>query len=123
MIGHIILTALLLIVLDTFWFSWSLPNVYQSTFTQIQGSPISLKISGGLVAWVLIASGLNYFAIIKGDVWASAFRGALLGFIVYGVYNATNYATFKDYPLSTGVIDTTWGTFASAFVSGVISYF
>jgi uncharacterized membrane protein len=83
---------------------------------------MTLKTSGGLVAWILIASGLNYFAIVKGDVWTSMFKGALFGLIVYGVYNGTNYATFTDYPLSTAAIDTLWGTFASALVSAVISY-
>lgn len=122
MIGQIILTALFLIILDTFWFSWSLQNVYQPTFTKIQGSPMTLRTSGGLVAWILIAYGLNYFAIVKQDVWTSMFRGALFGFIVYGVYNGTNYATFNEYPLETAVIDTVWGTFASALVSAVISY-
>lgn len=121
MIGQIIFTALFLIVLDTFWFSWSLPNVYQPSFTKIQGSPMTLKVGGGLVAWILIALGINYFAVIKDNVWTSLFRGALFGFIVYGVYNATNYATFKDYSLSIATIDTLWGTFAAAFVSAVIA--
>lgn len=121
MIGLILLTTLLLIILDTFWFSWSLSNVYQPTFTKIQGSPLSLKLGGGLMAWLLIASGLNYYAIVKGDVWNSTLRGALFGFIVYGVYNATNYATFNDYTLSTATYDTVWGTFASALVSSIVA--
>lgn len=121
MINYII-TALFLIILDIFWFSWSMSNVYQFTFTEIQGAPLLLKISGGIVAWILIASGLNYFAIVKEDILGSSIRGALFGLIVYGVYNATNYATFNKYHISTAIIDTMWGTFASGIVSAAVAF-
>lgn len=35
--------------------------------------------------------------------------GAIFGLIVYGIFNSTNYAIFKDYPVSIGLIDTVWG--------------
>ncbi|MDE3157076.1 MAG: DUF2177 family protein [Acidobacteriota bacterium] len=39
---------------------------------------------------------------------------ALLGLVVYGVYDFTNYSTLRDWPLTLAVVDTAWGTVASA---------
>lgn len=119
MIVNIIITVIFLIIFDTFWFQWSLPNVYQPTFDRIGNT--TFRLSGGIVAWMLIAAGLNYYAIIKGDIISSALRGALFGFIVYGVYNATNYAILTEYDLRTATIDTAWGMCVSGLVSALVS--
>lgn len=121
MIGYIIFTCVILIVFDIIWFSWSLPNIYEPTIIKIQRMPITLKIMGGLISWFLIAFGINYFVVIKENKILSAIRGLLFGFIVYGVYNSTNYAIFNNYSISTSIIDTLWGTFIVGFVSAIIS--
>jgi uncharacterized membrane protein len=111
----LLLTTLVFIILDLFWFSWSLDAIYKPTFAAVQKSPLELRIAGGLVAWFLLAVGIRYFAIgetTTATTTKSLFlRGALLGAVVYGVYNGTNYATLKDYPISTAIADTMWGIF------------
>jgi uncharacterized membrane protein len=44
----------------------------------------------------------------------AAAYGALLGFVVYGVYDFTNLATLRHYPVKLAIVDVAWGTFASA---------
>ncbi len=114
----LLLTTLVFIILDLFWFSWSLDAIYRPTFAAVQKSPLELRIAGGLVAWFLLAVGIRYFAIGGNDNLTTTtnlqslfLRGALLGAVVYGVYNGTNYATLKDYPVSTAIADTLWGMF------------
>jgi uncharacterized membrane protein len=46
--------------------------------------------------------------------------GAFFGFVVYGIYNATNYAIFTNYNPITAIIDTLWGTFVF-FIATYIS--
>jgi hypothetical protein len=49
----LLLTALLLVILDIVWFSWSLDAVYKPAFLATQGSPLDLRVAGGALAWVL----------------------------------------------------------------------
>jgi uncharacterized membrane protein len=44
-------------------------------------------------------------------------RAALLGFVVYGVYNLTNLATLVNYSAHVAAIDTVWGVSAITVIS------
>lgn len=119
----LLLTALVFIMLDLVWFSVSLKPIYEPTFQAIQGSPLNMRIGGGIVAWILLALGIRYFGVAGSGTKTDLFiRGAMLGFVVYGVYNGTNYATLTNYPVSTAIADTMWGTFATG-IGTVISSF
>jgi uncharacterized membrane protein len=43
--------------------------------------------------------------------------GALLGLIVYGVYDFTNYSTLRQWPFVLTLADVAWGTAATAAAS------
>lgn len=119
---HFILSFLLLVILDLLWFSWSVKNIYQPTYEAIQKAPFQTRMMGGVAAWLLLALGATAFSITPGQPLESLKKGALLGLITYGVYNGTMYATLIDYPLSTALIDTAWGTFAIGTTSLLMSY-
>ncbi len=36
-------------------------------------------------------------------------NGALMGLIIYGVYDMTNYSTLKDFPVHVAFADMAWG--------------
>mgnify|MGYP001228872730 CR=1 FL=1 len=55
---------------------------------------------------ILLVFGLYYFIISQNKKVFDAF---LLGLVIYGVYESTNYALLKDWNFSTLVIDTLWG--------------
>ena len=115
----LLFTALLFIILDFAWFQFALPRFYAPAFESIQGHELQMRISGGIFAWILLAFGIKHFVHPHVTNARDAFvQGALLGFVIYGIYNGTNYATFSKYPIDTFVADTLWGT----FVSGAVSY-
>jgi uncharacterized membrane protein len=58
------------------------------------------------MCYILLVSGLYYF-IIKNS--ASIKDAFLLGVLIYGVYETTNYAFFKDWSLLLVILDTLWG--------------
>lgn len=124
----LLITTLLFIILDIIWFaSYSYEAIYAPLFASIQGNPppksMILKIGGGLFAWVLLALGIRYFVIQNNEDKLNTFlRGALFGFVVYGIYNGTNYATLDNYDIQSAIYDTTWGTFATATVSFASSF-
>lgn len=108
------------IILDVFWFAWSVDKIYNPAFSAIQGSAMQPRLAGGVFAWALLGLGIRQFVLYEGITPFNAFsRGALFGFITYGVYNGTNYATFSKYDMGTFAADLTWGTIACAVVSAV----
>ena len=46
--------------------------------------------------------------------------GALLGLVVYGVYDFTNYSTLRQWPFVLTLADTAWGALASAAAAVVV---
>ena len=53
----------------------------------------------------------------EGGVGASFLYGALVGFCVYGVYDLTNHATLRRWPIALLATDMAWGTFLCGAVS------
>jgi len=119
----LLLTALMLITLDIFWFKFSFSRIYEPAFEAIQKEPLKFRVAGGIVAWLLIAAGIRFLVVDSTSPKSTMFlKGALLGFVVYGVYNGTNYATLNDYTLNTALVDTLWGTLAVGTISVLSSY-
>jgi uncharacterized membrane protein len=88
-------------------------------FTRLAGLLRDKPDLGVAVLFYLIyLGGIVYFAImpaVAGGRFARAFlNGALLGFLVYATYDATNLATLKGYPAIIAVADIAWGTFLTA---------
>jgi uncharacterized membrane protein len=45
----------------------------------------------------------------------------LLGIVIYGVYETTNYALFKDWSILTVIIDTLWGGTLFAITTYIVN--
>ena len=71
------------------------------------------------MTWALIVIGIMVFVLPQagGVWWKSLLFGAFFGFVVYGVYDLTNYAVLKDFPGIMVVVDMAWG----ATICGVCS--
>ena len=57
---------------------------------------------GGFITYCLLALGLD---LVQYD----PVNSFILGLIIYGVYDATNYATLSQWSLSFALMDTLWG--------------
>lgn len=67
-------------------------------------------IFGGLIAWLLIAIGINYLVLpYTNSIKSAGITGVVLGLVIFGTYNATNYASIAKWNLITFIVDTTWG--------------
>src|SRR5262245_53997865 len=114
-------TALVLfLILDGIW----LATVARSVYIPRIGSIMLEQPRWGVAAifYLLYPAGLVYFAVLPGwrdGGWQTAvFNGAVLGFIAYLTYNATNLALLKGYEGMIAVLDTAWGAVASAATAG-----
>ena len=99
-LSSLVISAVLLLVLDIPWLYVN-QNVAGSMIRAIQGSSVQLRIVPSVIVYLLLA----YLLTVPKTV-EEAF---LLGAATYGVYDATNYATFKNYSPVFAVADTLWG--------------
>ena len=112
MINNFIKALIVFGIFDYLWLGNLSGNLYTDAIQNIQGSPISLRAAPAGIAYILMA--LSISLLLKGCnvnennvMWL----GAILGFIIYGIYNGTNHAILKDWSLKTSLTDTAWGTF------------
>ena len=107
MLKNLLLLGIIFILVDA-GFLYLMSNNFQSMIKKIQGSPLSMKIIPTIACYLFLISSLYYFIIYKKG---SLFDAFLLGFFIYGVYETTNIAIFKDWNIYVGLIDLTWGGF------------
>lgn len=99
------LPALLLLVIDSFYLMLMGPK-FAKNVAQIQQQPMRVKFSGAVVSYLSLWFLLERFIFEKQ---ASPEEAFLLGFGVYTVFDATNYALFEKYSLTLAIMDAVWG--------------
>jgi len=112
-------------VLDGIWLGFVMNAFYRSQLASIvrlsgDGS-ISPNWPAAFLVYVVLGIGIAWFVMPNATTAAStAGYGALFGFCVYGVYDLTNFSTLAQYPLPITIVDTAWGTFATAVCASVV---
>ena len=84
----------------------------------VQGSEPKVNFLGVALCYIFLIAGINYFIIKPRKSVNDAF---LLGIVIYGVYETTNYALLKNWSLFTVIIDTLWGGLLFAFTTYVVN--
>jgi len=102
-------------------------NAFGKMIKKIQnGENMKTNMIYGLICFILLAFGLNYFVVDKIDenniVRDAAKYGIPFGLVVYGTYDLTNLATFHKYNLQTAIIDILWGGVLGFVVSLAVKY-
>jgi uncharacterized membrane protein len=96
---------LLLLVLDTIWIQFFLLKPFSNMIQDVQGSQMTVSPFKLILAYIVLYL-LILFTIEKVKTPQEAF---ILGMLVYGVYDSTNYATLKNWNLGVAIKDTLWG--------------
>ena len=118
----LLVITIIFLALDFMWFQISVPLLYKPLFENIQKSPLELNIYPGLYAWFLLALSIYYFVLpLSDNIYQAGLNGGIMGLVIYGVYNGTNYATFKDWTFKALFFDNLWGIIVSSLTS-MISY-
>ena len=82
-------------------------NFYNNIIKNIQGEKIKLNIISALFVYLFLIYGLNYFILNQSKT--TLIDAFILGVIIYGVYEMTNYAIIKKWSPYAVVLDTVWG--------------
>jgi uncharacterized membrane protein len=83
---------------------------------------VGINFISAIIAWLIIVLTIQLIILSRKDLTESDVitYGAFLGFGMYGLYNATNFATFQNkWNINIAIVDTTWG----AFLTSLTTYF
>ena len=111
-----LLSAILLVVIDSIYLNF-IKDYFSNQVKIIQKSPIKVNILATFLCYIFLITGLNYFIISQKK---SPRDGFLLGLIIYGVYETTNWALFKNWSILTVLIDTLWGAILFGLVTLIV---
>jgi uncharacterized membrane protein len=112
-----LLSAVIFITID-FMYLQSVKGYFQKQVQSVQGSAMQVNYLGAALCYVFLIVGINYFIIKPNRSLTDAF---LLGLVIYGVYETTNYALFKNWSIVTVIIDTLWGGILFALTTYIVS--
>jgi uncharacterized membrane protein len=101
----LLVSAILLVVIDSIYLQM-IKDFFIKQIQSVQGEPIVIHLLGLVLCYIFLICGINYFIIIPNRPVIDAF---LLGLVIYGVYESTNYSLFKKWSILTVLIDTLWG--------------
>jgi len=102
---QIFLSSIILLVLDAVFIYFMSQTFIKQVF-EVQHSPMKLNFAGAIFTYVLLIFAINYFILLPKNSVIDAF---LLGIVIYGVFEGTNYSLLKNWKPATVMIDTLWG--------------
>ncbi len=111
----------IMIALDASWIGVIASSFYKTGLAPFLTDHPNFLAAGAFYVFYVI--GLIFFALkpalaersfSKAVLWA-----AMLGFISYMLYDLTNLAAFKNWPLLLTFVDIAWGVIISAVTSGL----
>jgi uncharacterized membrane protein len=111
-----LLSAIVMISLDFVYLN-VMKGYFANQVKNVQGSALKLNYFGAAICYIFLVAGLNYFIIKPRKSVSDAF---LLGLVIYGVYETTNYALFSNWSIVSVIIDTLWGGLLFASTTYVV---
>jgi uncharacterized membrane protein len=101
-----IIPAFSMLALDSLYLSNIGGPLFAKMVNKIQNEDMKLNIFGAIGSYILLILVLYKFIILERKPLSDAF---LLGFCIYGIFDLTNIAIFKNYQLIPSLVDTVWG--------------
>ena len=104
-IKKILIATVIFIALDLAFMSIN-KKLFTSTIINIQRVMVMPKYIAFIPVYILLISALYWFILRqRRPIW----EAILLGIVINGVYEGTNYSIFKKWSLKMVITDTLWG--------------
>lgn len=122
-----LIAFIIFIITDMIWLGFIAKNLYfqhYGPWLNLVAGKLKLIWWATLMVYLLFALSVITFIIPlahNSPYWA-AFYGAILGAVIYGVYDFTCLAIFKDFPIGMGLLDWLWGTLLCSWSSFLTVY-
>ena len=112
-----LISAIVFITTDFIYLN-IIKKYFLNQIKQVQGSDPKVNFLGVALCYIFLIAGINYFIIKPRKSVNDAF---LLGLVIYGVFETTNYALFKNWSIITVIIDTLWGGLLFASTTYIVN--
>lgn len=119
-----LLAFILFIVFDFIWLGFVMKDFNMRQLAEIgriENGVFQMQLAPALITYILMALALPLYVLprlARQSSHLNAFlAGAPLGLIIYGVFDTTNLAILKNYPLAFVVPDIAWGTVVFGLVT------
>ena len=112
-----LISAIVLISID-FVYLKLIKGYFENQIKKVQGSVVKYNLLGAAICYIFLIFGINYFIIKPRKSVNDAF---LLGLVIYGVYETTNYALLTNWSIMTVIIDTLWGGILFALTAFIVN--
>ena len=116
---RLLVSAIVLVCLDMVYLK-TFGNYFSKQVSQVQGSEIKPNYLAAIICYIFLIIGLNYFIIKPRRSVNDAF---LFGIVIYGVYETTNWAIFKNWSVFSVILDTLWGGTLFALTTFIVNGF
>jgi uncharacterized membrane protein len=118
-LGAWVLVLLAMGTMDVVWIGWLARPFYQQGLGHLMAPQVNLVAA--IAFYLVYGVGLLVFVVAPDGAtvpWRRTLcRGALFGFVAYAVYDLTNLATLRDWPLDVALMDMAWGGLASTIAA------
>ena len=114
----LLVSAIIFVSLDSVYLNY-MKDYFNKQVQSVQGTKIQFNLLAALICYIFLIYGLNYFIIRPRKSPSDAF---LLGLIIYGVYETTNWAIFTKWSPLSVIIDTLWGGILFALTTTIIQF-
>jgi uncharacterized membrane protein len=101
----LLISAITFVSIDYFYL-FMIKGYFENQIKKVQGTPLKTNLLPIAFCYIFLIFGINYFIIKPKRSIQDAF---LLGLVIYGVYETTNWALFTNWSPITVIIDTLWG--------------
>jgi uncharacterized membrane protein len=118
MFDFLMLVSAIIFITTDFVYLSVIKDYFLNQIKLVQGSEPKVNYLGVALCYIFLIAGINYFIIKPRKSVNDAF---LLGIVIYGVYETTNYALLKNWSIFTVIIDTLWGGLLFAFTTYVVN--
>ena len=118
MFDFLMLVSAIVFITTDFVYLNVIKDYFLNQIKLVQGSEPKVNYLGVALCYIFLIAGINYFIIKPRKSVNDAF---LLGIVIYGVYETTNYALLKNWSIFTVFIDTLWGGLLFAFTTYIVN--
>ena len=115
-------------LLDALWLGFLMNGFYKqqlAPLARMSGGNLTPVWPAAAVVYLFLALGVTVLVVARARSPLEALAlGALLGLVIYGVYDFTNYATLRDWPLALVLVDVAWGAVlcgATAWITAILT--
>lgn len=113
---EIVISSVALLSLDGVYITLT-KKLWDIQIASVQRVSMQVRILGAIVCYLLLIGGLYFFILRTHRPIIEAF---LLGILIYGVFDSTNYAILKKWDWKIALMDTLWGGTVFALTTMIV---